>query len=276
MRELGQELRNHRQATGLSGQQLAERLGWSPSKVSRIENGLLGVSQVDLVRYAAYCGVVAKDVDALLALHRDPGTRDYWMSKCTSSLLFHESTANFSVNYEPLVVPGLLQTENYARALIDRDKPWYVNLRMERQNVLRNRCFEFFIHEQALRLPVGGARVMGEQLLKLVLLAEQPGLSIRVLPASLGARSVFGGSFVIFRYASHDPLLYLEEPYFQIFLEEEEHVVKYGESVEALAQRALSPAQSKELLAVLATRFDRVASSAPGQQTADEPVRRSG
>ncbi|WP_158073471.1 helix-turn-helix domain-containing protein [Actinophytocola xanthii] len=257
MRELGEELRNHRQAAGLSGQQLADRLGWSASKVSRIENGILGVTEVDLVRYVAYCGLPSKEVDRLLELHREPGTSGYWLSERSSALIFHETTATSSTSYDPLLVPGLLQTEEYAAALIGDDRPELVRLRMERQSVLRNRPFEFFVHEQALRLPVGGNRVMNDQLLKLVLASEHPLIAIRVVPGVLGACSALGGEFVLFRYEGHRPLVYLDHGVLGVFLEHESHVAKFYETIVDISHRALSWGQSRDMLAAMANRFDR-------------------
>src|SRR2546421_3217722 len=92
-RELAEELRIYRELLGVPGHVLAERLGWSASKVSRIEHGLQPVSEVDVVRYAAHCGVPAEGIDALLDLCREPGAPGYWLSKRLSTLIFHETTA---------------------------------------------------------------------------------------------------------------------------------------------------------------------------------------
>lgn len=127
--------------------------------------------------------------------------------------------------YDPLVVPGLLQTEEYATALIGADRPELVAARMERQRLLHRRGFEFYIHEHALRMPVGGNRVMNEQLLKLVLIADQPKITILVLPAMLGVHAVFGGAFVLFSYSGHRPLVYL--PSAGLFLEDKDRVGWY-------------------------------------------------
>jgi transcriptional regulator with XRE-family HTH domain len=191
-RVISDELREFRESSGLSGQELAERLGWSPSKLSRIEHGLSGFDEIDLVRYAAHCGISSEDIDDLLERFREPATPGYWLTDRCFALVFHENTAAFSTSYDPLVVPGLLQTQDYAAELIGPGKPWLLHVRMERQLLLNQRPFEFFIHEQALRLPVGGNRVMNEQLLKLVLLTEQPKITIRVVPTSLGTRAALG------------------------------------------------------------------------------------
>jgi transcriptional regulator with XRE-family HTH domain len=260
-RELGDELRQYREMAGISGHKLAERLGWSVSTVSRIENGLTRVNEIDVVRFAAPCGVRADDMDSLLALCRERGAPGYWMSSRLSTLVLHENIATSSESYDPLVVPGLLQTEEYATELIGTEglEPdiarYRVWLRMERQRVVHVRPFAFFVHENALRLPVGGPSVMNEQLLKLVLLAEQPNLSIRVVPAALGARSMFGISFVMLHLSAHDPVVYLDSA--RIYLEGSEHVARYEAKLDRLFDVAMSKGESREWLAALASEFDQ-------------------
>ncbi|MFC4856736.1 helix-turn-helix domain-containing protein [Actinophytocola glycyrrhizae] len=253
-RELAEELRHYREILGMPAYELADRLGWSASKLSRVEHGLSPISEVDVVRYGAHCGVSAEGIEALLDLCRDPGAAGYWLSKWSSTLVFAENTAAFSASYDPLVVPGMLQTQEYAAALIGQDKAEWVQVRMERQRLLNNRPFEFFIHEQALRLPVGGDRVMNEQLLKLVLVAAQPTVTIRVVPSALGAQSMFGGAFLFFRYDNHQPLVYVESGF---FLDDEQHIAKYQGKLAGLSKVALSSGESREVLAEMASEVDR-------------------
>lgn len=260
-RELGNELRQFREGLGIPGYVLAERLGWSATKVSRIENGLTSASEIDVLRYAAHCGVGAESIDGLIDMCREPGAAGYWMSNRLSTLILHETTATSSSSYSPLAVPGLLQTHEYATELIAAEglEPvflrFWVSTRMERQCVLHGRMFQFFIHEQALRLPVGGNALMNEQLLKLVLLAEQSHLVIRVVPSALGARSIFEGEFVLFRYTGHRPLVYL--PSVGLYLEDQGQVSSYEEKLSRLSQVALDRGESREKLVALASEFDR-------------------
>jgi transcriptional regulator with XRE-family HTH domain len=260
-RELGDELRQYREELGIPSNVLAERLGWSPSKISRFEKGKAPVSGIDIVRYAAHCGLSYGSIDALLAMIQEPAAPGYWLSNRLSALVFYESTASFSVSYDPLVVPGLLQTEEYATALISGEGltptviEYRVAARMERQRVLQRRRFVFYIHEQALRLPVGDDQVMNEQVLKLALLAGQPQITIRVVPSALGARSVFEGEFVLLRYSDHDPLVYLGGV--GLFLEHRDQMTRYEEKLTRLSEVALGRGESREMLAALASEFDR-------------------
>jgi transcriptional regulator with XRE-family HTH domain len=256
-RVLAEELRYFRECMDLPAHVLAHRLGWSQSRLSRVEHGLIPVSEIDVLRYVAHCEGSAEMTEAFVELFRDPGAPGYWLSKRAHTLIFHENTAASSSSYDPLVVPGLLQTQEYVAALIGDDNPWLVRQRMERQLLLGTRPFEFFIHEQALRLPVGGNQVMNEQLLKLVLIAEQPTISLRVVPMALGARSMFGGEFVLFRYPRHEPLVYLDHEESGLFLDGEEHVSIWEERLAGISAVALGREESREMLAAMASDFDR-------------------
>jgi transcriptional regulator with XRE-family HTH domain len=273
VRELGEELRNHRQAAGFSGQLLADRLGWSASKVSRIENGVLGVTEVDLVRYAACCGLSAKEIDALLTLHREPGTR----------LLALETDQGVALPREHGQLLGQLRTAGGARATPDRELrsrvdqpgPAVVCAHADGTSTGAAEPVVRVLHPRAGSVAAGGWGQRDERTTAQVGPAR-PAAEDHDPRGAGRTGSVFGGSFVLFRYGGHDPLLYLEEPHFQIFIEEEEHVVRYGESVATLAERALSPARSREMLVALASRFDHPGASSTEQRLVEEPVRRSG
>lgn len=252
--------------TGLSNRELADRLGWSTAKVSRIESGYRNITEIDVVRYAAFCGLDRDHLDDLLNLCRAASGPGFWLSNRIKSLVFQESTASVIHDYCPLVVPGLLQTEGYAAALMNAEQQSAelarqgVCTRMERQRVLSRQGavkFQFFIHEQALRLPVGGARVMNEQLLKLVLLSSQPYVSVRVLPIALGERSLFAGPFIMLDYLQHPPLVYLEHSGGNLFLEDHDYVLRFRSKLGDIAKVALDEGQSRVLLANLASEYDR-------------------
>lgn len=256
-------VRQIREANDLSSSEVAERLGWSQSKVSRVERGAAPVSPAELVRYAARCGAELSDVDRILDWCQEVVPPGYWLSSQFASLIFHESTAKFSSSYDSLVVPGLLQTEEYAATLIGREPlepqvaKFRVGVRMVRQELLHSRGFEFFIHEQALRLPVGSNQVMNEQMLKLVLLADQPRITIRVIPIAAGERAFFGPSFVFFRYTGGGPLVYLDGIPAGLFIEDRNYVDGYHTLLADMSEIALGRGQSREVLAKLASEFDQ-------------------
>lgn len=183
------------------------------------------------------------------------------------SLIYHEATADRSASYEPMVIPGLLQTQGYARALIARTPGWSqetieaaVRLREERQEILHRPSpgrFTFYVHERALRLRVGSAAIMHDQLLKLVLLAALPHVTLRVLPEIAGDRAVFGGSFRLFEYREHNPLVYLDHPWTGLFIEEPDFVAGYRKLLPRISSVARDEGQSRVLAAELADALDR-------------------
>jgi transcriptional regulator with XRE-family HTH domain len=271
-REIGEGLKQVRKAAGMLGHELATKMQWPASKVSRIETGQRAADEVDIVFYLAHCGAKKEDLDRLLPLCRDVD-RGFWMQKQLRSLVFHESTARGAYTYEPLVVPGLLQTEDYARALIrqsglgSNDVECAVSTRMRRQHILHDYWSPleaaFFLHEHVLRLAVGGNRVMNEQLLNLVLLADQPNISVRVVPAALGERSYFGPPFCIFEYRHHKPLVHEENAVDGLFIEDTEYVYRYQHRVARITETALDEGQSRVLLATVASEYDRLDTDAP-------------
>lgn len=278
-RELGDELKQRRLATGMKGNELAVKMQWSPTKISRIETGQRAVDEVDIVFYLAHCGANKEDLDELLPLCRN-ADRGFWLSERLRSLIFHESRARALFDYEPLVIHGLLQTEAYAHALIapvvgQFEAPGAVDVRMRRQHILHDELLPveatFYIHEQVLDLPVGGNRVMNEQLLQLVLLADRPNISIRVVPRRLGARSMFGGEYTVFYYREHRPLVYQENGANGLFIEDVEYVLKYQGRMTKLAQVALDEEESRVLLATKANTYDRLDSDAPDNVAEEHP-----
>lgn len=261
-RELGVELRKLRERTGSTAFEFARIVGWSNSKVSRIETGLRGITEIDVVRYAAYCRAAPGEVEDLVARCIEAEVPGFWLTRRLSTLVFHESAATSSVSYDPLVVPGLLQTERYVRALASRevgdvrDVEYSIEARMSRQGVLGRRQFTFFVHEQALRFPVGDGALMNEQMLKILLFAEHPWIVIRVVPLSAGGGGALGNGFVLFRFEGARPLLHLGQCEWSLFVEDASYVAAYRERVAAIADVALDRGQSREVLAALAAEVD--------------------
>lgn len=274
-RELGDLLRVHRDAAGLTLRQLAPKLGCSIAHLHRIETGERGTtSETEVVQYLATCGASYQDVQRLVRMCRDADDdRGYWlcehgdwMSDSLRSLIFHETTADRSESYEPEVIPGLLQTEPYIRALLarqdfaDEERAALVQARMERQRILfRNNPakFTFFVHERALRLEVGDYRIMAEQLLAMVFFADQWNITIRVLPAAARETALFGGSFRCFGYPRFGSLVYLDCRVAGLFLEDPRQVAKYRSVIRQIATVALDEEESRRLVATLADEYDR-------------------
>jgi transcriptional regulator with XRE-family HTH domain len=286
-RELGEHLRKRRMAAGLSARHLAGKLGWSPSKVSRIESGQVEISDVDMIHYLGPCRVfqgAAKELTELC--HTAERNLGYWLSphspwlpESLTSLIYHEATADTCVAYEPHMVPGLLQTADYARAMVggrgaDPERvERSVRIRMDRQRILKAPApapFTFFMGEQALRRRVASNAVMHEQLLKLALFAGLRQVTVRVVPASIEEPWTFGGSFRLFTFDQHRPLVYLDNYITGVFLEEPSYVQPYRPLLPVMSELALDGTQSRELIATLASEYDRGSERDAGGQMEEE------
>ena len=274
-RELGAELRKRRETAKVSAATIADETGWDRSKISRMETGNANISTIDLIFYLAACGVHrAEDRDELLEFCRvAANSQGYWLSPrgewledSLTSLIFHESTAGRTICYEPFVVPGLLQTRAYARGWITRSAAQMsrsvdeaLRIREQRKEIVYRRNpaeFVFFVHEHALRTQVGGAEVMHEQLLHMVLMAALGHVSLRIVPAS--AHSVLGAPFRLFEHPKHAPLLYLDGFLTGVFIEGHDVVGDYYRYLlPELRAIALGAGESREFAAALADEYDR-------------------
>jgi transcriptional regulator with XRE-family HTH domain len=272
-RELGRELRRIRERAGLTGNHLARLLGWSPPKLSRLETGKRGTSEVDVAIFLARCGASPEELDSLLHLARltDEAYRlqphgDKLPDELLS-LIKLETTAAAIFDYEPVVIPGLLQTEPYIRELLRWGKnsagpalESRVTARLARQAIF-NRTWStrltFFIHEHALRAVVGDPQLMHEQMLHLILTSSLPRCRIRVVPASAAPIGMFGGSFRFLDFAEDPPVVYAQVHTASLFLEDTAEIARYRELLDDLGLAALNEGQSREWLATLASEYDR-------------------
>lgn len=267
-RELGDGLRAAMQGANFTGKQLAHKLKWSEGRVSRLLNGKRGGSEMDVVEVLAVCGATAEEKARLLALCREADTPG-WLQKHGSTLpkqlvtlVEHEDKAIHILAFQPVVVPGLLQTAEYARALMTRvaNVPEFeindrVAARLARQGLLSRHPlvrFVFYIHEFVLRLPMGGVEVMSEQLHHLLRLAVRPNVSLRVVPAAIGGHPGVSGHFQLMEFASFRPVIYLDTETSCLFLEETVEISAYRKILSGLADIALDEGQSKEFIANLA------------------------
>ena len=265
-RELGAELRKARERAGYISYQLANRLGWSATKVSRMETGLQPPSEIDTAIYLAYCKADPEQIKRLQALSREVGQEWHLQAHGTGlpdelrTLVMLETTADLITDFEITRIPGLLQTEEYARALLTAALPPgdiepRVQARLDRQALMRreNTAITFFIHEFALRLPVDGSRVMHEQCLHLLFEVHR----IRVVPIEIGAHAGMSGAFRIMQMLGHNPVAYVENRTNSLFLEEPCDVADYQDMAAKLAHVALDEGQSREVIARIASEYDQ-------------------
>jgi transcriptional regulator with XRE-family HTH domain len=271
-REVGAALKRIREGRGLPAYRLAEKLDWTPSHISRSEAGKRKVTDVDAGLYLGMCGVGNHEAQELLKVINEPD--DYRLQLHQGripdelrTLIFLESTATNIFTVEPIFIPGILQTANYARAVF-QEYGWFeesqiegrVQIRMSRAAVLdqpKPPMCVFYIHENALRAVVGDPRLMNEQLLHLLFLGDRRECAIRVIPASAGVRGMAAGSFHLFQYKEDPPVVCVQHETTSEFLENEDELASYRKRVSRVATVALDGAQSREFLADLASDFER-------------------
>ncbi|MGH4019854.1 MAG: helix-turn-helix domain-containing protein [Pseudonocardiaceae bacterium] len=268
-RELGEGLRRAMDKAGLNGVQAAHQLGWSTSRVSRLLSGKRGGTEVDVSALLAVCRVKGKERDRLLALCQEQNTLGWFqqhgsrLSKQLVTLIDHENKAVTISEFQATLVPGLLQTGDYARAVISRSANMpaeeveeRVAARLARQSLFsreRPAQFTFYLHETLLRLPIGGPAVMSDQLHHLLRMSVRSYLTLRVLPASLGAHAGLAGPFTLMQFTDFRPVVYLDSETSSLFLEKLEETTAYRHILGALAETALGEGQSRELIATVAT-----------------------
>ena len=260
-RQLLAELRHLRPAHVHTQRQVADALDWSPSKVARIESGAVSLSVTDLRALLAYYGVSDGEVTARLVdlarrsrRARSPfaGFTDVFSPVALRYFDF-EHSASWIGEVALLVVPGLLQTADYARAVLsvhDLDgerADRFVASRQIRQQVLDRAdppALSFVIDESVLLRAVGGPAVMRAQLQRLRDVAERPNVTVRVLPLALGEHLGLRGAFVLLRFTgTNDPdVVYLEQRRGDALFQDEVEVIANHRRVFAeLEGRAAEP-----------------------------------
>jgi transcriptional regulator with XRE-family HTH domain len=228
-RRLKIELRRARKTAGLTQQSVADALDWSPSKIIRIESGSVAVSVTDLKALAEHYSISDRFED--LAAMAKGSKKQPWseysdiLPQETMRYFGYESSVSILRQFEISFMPGLLQTEEYARAILTdvfgrggENLNRLVKARLERQELFDKQeppeTF-FLLDEAVLRRQIGGPDVMRRQLRRLEELAESPRISIQVLPFSTGGYFGLKGPFVYLEFADpeDDDVLYLENPY---------------------------------------------------------------
>lgn len=262
-RELGALLRARRQELGLTVEQVAERLLCSSSKVSRMETGHRGATLRDVRDLCALYGINGEDErERLMSLAREGKQQGWWQSYALDygSYVGLEQAATAINIYHCAVVPGLLQTADYTRAvhqagiqgLPDPVIEERVEERAKRQQLLTRQnppTVEVILDEAVLRRLVGGALVMREQLDRIISVSEYSEITIQVLPYEVGAHPALESDFVILAFDTQAPsIVYVEGLVGQIYIERLPHVKMYQQVFDRLRNIALSPKDSNALL----------------------------
>ncbi|MCX5146489.1 helix-turn-helix domain-containing protein [Streptomyces sp. NBC_00320] len=265
-RRLGSELRRLREISGMTTQQVTERLLISQPKISLLENGRRLIKPRDVRDLCALYGVQdQRRVDHLMQLARESGQQGWWNSYGDiphGAYIGLEAEAAAIRLYEPLVIPGLLQTPAYARAVIAGTIPHvtpeqaaaHLQVRLRRQDRLgapRNPLRLWAVlDESALRRVVGSREVMRKQLDHLIHLGARPHITMQVLPHGVGAHPGVSGQFSLLEFAdaTDASVVYLERLTSDLYLEKRSDVRLYGDLYAHLQAQALSPDSTRHFI----------------------------
>jgi Domain of unknown function (DUF5753)/Helix-turn-helix domain len=275
---VGAQLRRLRTEAGLSREQAGEAIRASEWKIHRLENGQVGFKERDIVDLLRRYGVTDPDeVAAFRLLAREANEPGWWqqygdlLPQWFRAYIDLESAATLIRTYEGQLVPGLLQTEDYMRAVIAGAHPSQppeeverrVGLRLARQAQLTRRDAPRLwavVDEAALRRPVGGPDVMRGQLERLIDATKLANVTLQVLPLAIGAHPAMVGAFSILRFADGElpDVVYFEHLTNAAYLDKRDEVEKYLDVMEILCVASEPPVRTVELLdKILSEHFGR-------------------
>jgi DNA-binding XRE family transcriptional regulator len=272
---VGAKLRRLRTDLGLSREEAAEAIRASEWKIHRLENGQVGFKERDLVDLLARYQVRdPAEVAELLAMAREANAPGWWqhygdvLPQWFRAYVDLESAASLIRTYEGQFIPGLLQTDDYMRAVVRgahleesvEEMGRRVRLRMARQMLLTREQpprLWAVVDEAALRRPVGGREVLRGQLERLIEAAKLPNVTLQILPFGVGAHSAMLGAFSILRFADRElpDVVYLEHLTSALYLDRRDEVERYLDVMELLCVDSEPPAKTVELLTEMLNRL---------------------
>lgn len=266
-RRLGRELRRLRDEAHLTLEQAGDLIGSSGSRVQRIESGDIKVRPGDVLELCKAYGIplegdLASDLSAAARDLRETG---WWqrlgLSSRYATFIAYEEEATELLSYQPTLVPGLLQTEDYARAVASVGRETEaevieerVRARLKRQEVLTRKQnplrYRSIVSEAVLMIEVGGDEVRRAQLARLAELSKRPNITVQVLRFAAGAHLADNGGFDVLSFAKPDdpPLGYIETLAGELFLEAPKDIDRMRTIHHHLATLAMSPAESVKFI----------------------------
>ncbi|SFR27135.1 Helix-turn-helix domain-containing protein [Lentzea waywayandensis] len=264
-REFGQGVRDAIEQSGMTQRGLAELLDWQEAKISDAVNGKGGITEVELIRLLSYCRTPYAEVERMVALYRESREKG-WLQfpedgvpDQVHSLISQERLASKITVWSMNLVPGHLQIAGYIRAASEKsakikpaDIDSLIRAKLDRQSILRpGREFVFYVHEQALRLPVGGPDVMRAQLNHIQVMLVRQYITFRIVPIAIGAHAGMSGSFTQLNYHKFEPVVFIESQNSGLFLEDKGSLDSYANVLKRLDQDALDAEQSRRLIATM-------------------------
>jgi transcriptional regulator with XRE-family HTH domain len=271
---LGSQLRKLREAKGITREEAGYLIRASESKISRMELGRVSFKERDVIDLLAMYGVDDDgDRAALVALARDANSPGWWhkysdvLPDWFSVYVGLEEAASLLRVYEVQFVPGLLQTTDYTRAIVERGQPRAAAEEIERRVLLRAVRQEMLakpgaprlwtvIDEAALRRPIGGPAVMRAQLERLIEATGEPGITVQVVPFGSGGHAAEGGAFTIMRFPETElpDVVYVEQLTSALYLDKREDVEKYSEVMDQLSVESEPPERTADMLGEIIAR----------------------
>jgi transcriptional regulator with XRE-family HTH domain len=267
-KRLGIELRRLREEASLTCEQVGQQLDCSGTRISRIETGRISIRPGDVRELLEIYGITGAEADALVLLAREARRKGWWhtygrvLPPWFEAYVGLEAAAVRFRDFQSMVVPGLLQTEDYARAVLRaapdpgsaEDIDRQVALRMERQAILGQANPPYLwvvLTESVVRVHVGGPAVMRAQLRRLLDVAERSNVTLQVLPFSTAAHVHPISPFTILEFpdAADPTVVYLEHLTGSLFLEAEDEIGRYTVVFDQLRAEALGTAPSTDLIA---------------------------
>lgn len=264
---IGVELGNYRKRAGLNQAEGAQRAGFSTAKLSHLETGERRQQPADIALALAAYGAPQHDINRLTSLAEVPDDSTWWgawsdvVPDWFGTFVGLERLAVAEFVFEPILLPGLLQTQDYAmeisraggRVRADhRDR--LVELRMERAQRLtaeQPMTLHAVINEQALRLKVGTPEIMAAQYRHLIAMAERPNITIQVVVPERGPHDAVTGQFVVLDFDNARPIAYTEVQDGAMYVQHPGEVDTYRASTRSLHEVALSPDDSVSFVAAL-------------------------
>jgi transcriptional regulator with XRE-family HTH domain len=273
-RQLGRYLRDLRNSQRLTVRAAAERLEWSEAKIWRIETGQTSLRSLDVETMCRIYGAAPDLTEALMGLAKETKARGWWhaygdvIPEGFDVYIGLEESAKSISWYESELVPGLLQTESYARAVISAGNPEVddyeinrrVQVRIERQTLVTRVTnapeLQIVLNEAIVRRPVGGAEVMSGQLKRLLDASELPNVALRIMPFSAGFHhGVMSGPFEILRFplngdgrASEPPTVYVDGFTGDLYLDKQKEIQRYDVAFADIWSASLDEKASQDLL----------------------------
>lgn len=259
---LGAELRKHRESLGWSTRKMVAELEISRATYNRIELGYRDVSPEDLSAMLLVLGVKGSARERLLMLAREEASRS-WLEtgdgvpQQIRSLVAYEGEALQITQVSMSLVPGLLQTADYARGTIAAggtsitDPDALVATRLGRQMVLSKPApprFRVLLDESVLRRPIGGRGVLVEQLRQVQRMAEKANIIVQVMPHHLGGHPGCDGPFILLEFARRSPIVYIEAKRSGIFLEDINEVEAFVEAITNFGDQVLNSDDSRQFI----------------------------